>query len=72
MKKLPTQLDEKQDFGAVDNKLFSASEIGNKIGVCAATVRRMESKGQIKGIRFNKRLVRYPGSEVTRLIKEAK
>ncbi len=55
---------------AVENRsqtLLSPADFGRQLGVCTATVRRLEKRGLIRGMRFNKRLVRYPATELQRL-----
>jgi predicted site-specific integrase-resolvase len=52
-------------------QLFSPTAFGRALGVCTATVRRMEKRGQIKGLRINRRLVRYPASELQKLLQAA-
>lgn len=53
------------------DRLLSRAEFAKALNVCTHTVARMERRGLIRGIHINPRLVRYPTSELTRLIREA-
>ena len=52
-------------------ELLSRAEFAKALGVCSHTIQRMERRGVIRGLRFNSRLIRYPVSELARLIAEA-
>jgi hypothetical protein len=54
---------------AVDNDttFYSYSSFAKRLGTCTATVRRMCARGELKRIIINSRLIRIPGSELTRL-----
>jgi hypothetical protein len=73
--KLHSNTNGEQPKPAVENNkiqtLLSPADFGRHLGVCSATVRRMEKRGLIRGLRFNKRLVRYPATELQRLQEEA-
>jgi len=51
--------------------LLSRAEFARRLNVCSHTIQRMERRGLIHGLRFNARLIRYPVSELDRLLKEA-
>ena len=52
-------------------RLVSCAEFAKELGVCSHTIRRMERRGLIRAFRINARLIRYPASELERLLKEA-
>jgi predicted site-specific integrase-resolvase len=60
-----------QQATADHDKLLSPAEFAGRIGACTATVRRLEKRGLIRGLRLSKRCVRYPESQLQRLIDEA-
>lgn len=52
-------------------EFLTRRQVADIVLVCPHTIARMEKTGQIKVVKFNRRLIRYPRSEVQRLLQEA-
>jgi len=50
--------------------LLSGAEIAGPLGVSEETVRRWRLRGKIKFVQYSKTLIRYPVSELERLLRE--
>jgi predicted site-specific integrase-resolvase len=51
--------------------LFSRAQTANRFGVCIETIKRMEKRGLLQAVRFNRRNIRYRLSDIERLEGEA-
>jgi predicted site-specific integrase-resolvase len=71
MKKKVSAKGEQQPTVDHKEELLSPSDFARHLRVCNATVRRLERRGLIKGLRLNRRLVRYPASELRKLLANA-
>jgi hypothetical protein len=52
-------------------RLLTRSEFADALNLCPHSIQRMEKRGLIRSIRINSRVIRYPISELERLLKEA-
>jgi excisionase family DNA binding protein len=52
-------------------KFLSFEQFADELQICVATARRMASRGELKAVRINSRLVRIPVDEVDRILNSA-
>ena len=50
---------------SIEELLVRSRVFARRLGTCVHTIARMERRGAIRGLHFNKRLIRYPASELT-------
>lgn len=67
---MSTKTDELVEAGT-QVRLLSRRQVGDLMGVHPGSVARYERAGLLKAIKINARVVRYPASEVQRLISRA-
>lgn len=51
-------------------EFLTGRQVATKFKLCRHTIRRWELRGLLKPLRFNSRVLRYPRSQVERLLKE--
>jgi len=68
---LMPKLTKKEPVEDQNERLYSRADLATKLGVCVHTIARLERAGKISSIRFSRRLLRYRGVDVNRLIEEA-
>jgi predicted site-specific integrase-resolvase len=50
--------------------LLDSEQLGAKLGLTAATIRRLARRGRIPAIRINSKVIRYDGDEVLRHLRQ--
>jgi hypothetical protein len=51
--------------------LLTRADFARALNLCSHSIQRMERRGLIRAIRINSRVIRYPISELERLLQEA-
>ena len=55
----------------LNEKLLTRKQVADRRGVCVETIKRMEKRGELQAIRFNRKNVRYRLSDIERLEAQA-
>lgn len=49
-------------------KLYTASELADKLGVHAETVKKWHREGKLRAVKIGERWLRFPSSEIDRIL----